>query len=112
MDTGPPQLDVRALSRRYLTEEVLCSCSVPVRQSERKKGEVVSGASADKLLPVAEAVHADVPWLWWARTGDVRLAGMPAPPPGFPLSFLHEQGFDTIVSLAGPGEYDPGSAVR
>jgi len=59
------------------------------------------------LLAVAEAVNAELPWLWWARTGSGRLAGMTAPPEGFPFSFLHERGFDTIVSLAGPVSYDP-----
>jgi hypothetical protein len=48
----------------------------------------MSEQRADGLLPVAEAVNAEVPWLWWARTGNCRLAGMSAPPEGFPLSFL------------------------
>jgi len=67
----------------------------------------MSERRANGLLPVTEAVNADMPWLWWARTGGSRLAGMPAPPDGFPFSFLRERGFDTIVSLAGPVSYDP-----
>jgi hypothetical protein len=67
----------------------------------------MSEPRADGLLPVAEAVNAKMPWLWWARTGRCRLAGMFAPPDGFPFSFLQERGFDTIVSLAGPVSYDP-----
>ena len=67
----------------------------------------MSESRADGLLPVTEAVNAEMPWLWWARTGRCRLAGMPAPPDGFPFSFLQERGFDTIVSLAGPVSYDP-----
>jgi len=59
------------------------------------------------LLPVAEAVDAEMPWLWWAKAGRTRLAGMSAPPDGFPFSILWEQGLDTIVSLIGPASYDP-----
>ncbi len=62
---------------------------------------------ASGLLPVAEAVNAEMPWLWWARTGSCCLAGMPAPPDGFPFSFLRARGFDTVISLAGPVSYDP-----
>jgi hypothetical protein len=62
---------------------------------------------ANGLLPVTDAVNPEMPWLWWARTGSGRLAGMSAPPDGFPFSFLRERGFDTIVSLAGPVSYDP-----
>ena len=57
----------------------------------------MSEQRADGLLPVAEAVNSELPWLWWARTGSSRLAGMTAPPEGFPFSFLQECGFDTIV---------------
>jgi len=67
----------------------------------------MSEQRADGLLPVAEAVNSELPWLWWARTGSSRLAGMTAPPEGFLFSFLQECGFDTIVSLAGPASYDP-----
>jgi hypothetical protein len=67
----------------------------------------VSERSGAALLPVAESVDAGMPWLWWARTGGTQLAGMSAPPEGFPFSFLQDQGFDTIVSLAGPVSYDP-----
>jgi len=67
----------------------------------------MSEPRAAGLLPVTEAVNAELPWLWWARAGRSRLAGMAAPPDGFPFSFLHERGFDTIVSLAGPVGYDP-----
>jgi Tyrosine phosphatase family len=59
------------------------------------------------LLPVAEAVDPELPWLWWATSGSSRLAGMSAPPEGFPFSVLPEQGLDTIVSLIGPPSYDP-----
>jgi hypothetical protein len=62
---------------------------------------------ADGLLPVADAVSAGEPWLWWARTGTVKLAGMSRPPEGFPFSWLHQRGLDTIVSLTGPASYDP-----
>jgi hypothetical protein len=67
----------------------------------------MSESRADGLLPVKEAVSAAMPWLWWARTDRCRLAGMSAPPDGFPFSFLRERGFDTIVSLVGPVSYDP-----
>jgi hypothetical protein len=67
----------------------------------------MSEQHASGLLPVTEAVDAGMPWLWWARTGSCRLAGMSAPPDGFPFSFLQERGFDTIVSLVGPVSYDP-----
>jgi hypothetical protein len=67
----------------------------------------MSEQRANGLLPVTEAVNAEMPWLWWARTSRCRLAGMSAPPNGFPFSFLQERGFDTIVSLAGPVSYDP-----
>ena len=59
------------------------------------------------LLPVADAVSAEDPWLWWALTGTVKLAGMFKPPEGFPFSYLHECGLDTIVSLTGPASYNP-----
>jgi hypothetical protein len=62
---------------------------------------------AAALPPVAEAVPAEMPWLWWARTGSPRLAGMSAPPEGFSFSILQELGLDTIVSLIGPASYDP-----
>jgi hypothetical protein len=67
----------------------------------------VSESHAIELLPVSEAVSAEEPWLWWALTGEVRLAGMSRPPEGFPFSWLHERGLDTIVSLTGPVSYDP-----
>jgi hypothetical protein len=67
----------------------------------------MSEQHANGLLPVTEAVSPAMPWLWWARTGRCRLAGMSAPPDGFPFSFLHERGFDTLVCLAGPAGYDP-----
>jgi hypothetical protein len=67
----------------------------------------VSQPHASGLLPVAEAVSAEDPWLWWALTGTAKLAGMFQPPEGFPFSYLHEQGLDTIVSLIGPASYDP-----
>jgi hypothetical protein len=67
----------------------------------------VSQPAAGGLLPVAEAVSTEEPWLWWALTGKVKLAGMFRPPEGFPFSYLHEQGLDTIVSLTGPAPYDP-----
>lgn len=67
----------------------------------------MSEQRANGLLPVTEAVNAEMPWLWWARTGRCRLAGMSAPPDGFPFSFLQERGFDAIVSLTGPVSYDP-----
>jgi hypothetical protein len=66
----------------------------------------VSECHTSALLPVADAVPTDPSWLWWARTGAVRLAGMAAPPLGFPFSLLQERGLDAIVSLAGPGDYD------
>jgi polymorphic toxin system DSP-PTPase phosphatase-like protein len=67
----------------------------------------MSAIGAGGLLPVADAVSSDAPWLWWALTGTARLAGMSAPPDGFPFSFLRERGLDVIVSLIGPGSYDP-----
>jgi hypothetical protein len=67
----------------------------------------MSERRAHGLLPVKDSVNPETPWLWWARTGGPRLAGMAAPPDGFPFSFLRERGFDTIVSLAGPVGYDP-----
>ena len=67
----------------------------------------MSESHAIELLPVSEAVSAEEPWLWWALTGEVRLAGMSRPPEGFPFSWLHERGLDTIVSLTGPVSYDP-----
>jgi hypothetical protein len=59
------------------------------------------------LLPVADAVADEMPWLWWAKAGRARLAGMSAPPDGFPFSILWDQGLDTIVSLIGLTSYDP-----
>jgi hypothetical protein len=67
----------------------------------------VSEPHASDLLPVSAAVSAEEPWLWWALTGTVKLAGMPRPPEGFPFSYLKDQGLDTIVSLIGPAPYDP-----
>jgi hypothetical protein len=67
----------------------------------------VSEPHASDLLPLAEAVSAEDPWLWWALTGTAKLAGMIKPPEGFPFAYLHEQGLDTIVSLIGPASYDP-----
>ncbi len=67
----------------------------------------MSEPSAGSLLPVSESVEAEMPWLWWARTGRGRLAGMSAPPEGFPFPILTELGLDTIVSLIGPASYDP-----
>jgi hypothetical protein len=73
------------------------------------KGQnVVNEPRTTALLPVSEAVDAEMPWLWWAKTGSAaRLAGMSFPPEGFPFSFLQQQGLDTIVSLVGPASYDP-----
>jgi hypothetical protein len=67
----------------------------------------VSEPHVSGLLPVSDAVSAEDPWLWWALTGTPKLAGMFKPPEGFPFSYLHELGLDTIVSLTGPPSYDP-----
>lgn len=67
----------------------------------------MSESNASGLLPVSDAVSAEEPWLWWALAGTAKLAGMFKPPEGFPFSYLHEQGLDTIVSLIGPASYDP-----
>lgn len=80
------------------------------RVSVANAGEGKSAVSEPRttaLPPVTEAVDAEMPWLWWARTDGARLAGMSAPPPGFPFAILEELGLDTIVSLVGPATYDP-----
>jgi hypothetical protein len=56
------------------------------RPARLERSQGMSEQRADGLLPVAEAVNSELPWLWWARTGSSRLAGMTAPPEGFPLS--------------------------
>jgi hypothetical protein len=71
-----------------------------------RNSSVIEPRSAG-LLPVADAVDPEMPWLWWAKAGSPRLAGMSAPPEGFSFSTLWEQGLDTIVSLVGPASYDP-----
>jgi hypothetical protein len=67
----------------------------------------VSQPHISGLLPVADAVSAEAPWLWWGLTGTAKLAGMSKPPDGFPFSYLEERGLDTIISLIGPASYDP-----
>lgn len=68
---------------------------------------MMSALGAGSLLPVTDAVSSDTPWLWWALADTAKLAGMSAPPEGFPFSFLRERGLDLIVSLIGPCSYDP-----
>jgi len=60
----------------------------------------------DALLPVEEAVDPAAPWIWWAGRDDVPLAGMAAPPPDFSFAMLHDERFDSIVSLVGSPGYD------
>jgi hypothetical protein len=59
----------------------------------------------DEMPPADRAVAGS---LWWALTGDRRLAGSAHPAAGFPFAQLHaEHGIDAIVALHGRPRYDP-----